>query len=264
MEVHTCSRRAVLEPCVLEGHAYQLDPYIGCEHHCYYCYALNQAETDWEEEILIHHDIVGQLSQEISSLEPQSIYIGWNSDAYQPSEKTFRQTRQSMELLAQNGFSVSILTKSDLVTRDIDLFASMQGSPIGISIAFQDEDVRQLFEANAPPNERRIEALKRLHEAGIETYVLICPVMPFITDVKSLIEITAPYADAIWIYSLKMESRGDRSWQNVEGILRRHFPEMAEKYRESAFSADHPYWVGLREELEGLQQEKGLNLRIEL
>lgn len=76
MKVCLCSHRPVLEPCSLKGFTYQLDPYIGCEHLCSYCYALNQAETDWTEEILMHRDIVGQLGCELSALEPQKIYLG--------------------------------------------------------------------------------------------------------------------------------------------------------------------------------------------
>ena len=145
MKIRPCSDRPILEPCSLQGYAYQLDPYIGCEHHCYYCYALNQAETDWAEEILIHRDLAARLSGELSALEPQPMYIGWNSDAYQPCEASYRHTRQALELLAQRAFSVCILTKSDLVTRDVDLVASMPGSSVGFSIAFQDEGVRGLF-----------------------------------------------------------------------------------------------------------------------
>ena len=264
VRVRFCSPRQVLEPCDLEGFRYQVDPYIGCEHHCYYCYALNQAETCWEEEILMHHDIASPLSRELSTLEPQPIYMGWNTDPYQPSEAIHQQTRQVLELLAQRDFSVCILTKSDLVVRDIDLLVKMKDSSVGISIAFQEEDVRRLFEAHSPPNEERIEALKTLKGAGVETYSLICPVMPFITDVESLLEMVAPYADTIWFYGLSMESEDDRNWQNVRAVLDHHFPEMTEQYRQIAFSADHPYWMGLRALLEQIQLDRRLNLRIEL
>jgi DNA repair photolyase len=264
VKVNLCSPRQVLEPCQLEGFHYQVDPYIGCEHHCYYCYALNQAETCWEEEILMHHDIAGTLSRELSLCKPQPVYMGWNTDPYQPSEAIHQQTRRVLELFAHRGFSVCVLTKSDLVVRDIDLLTTMKDSSVGISTAFQDEDVRCLFEAHAPPNEDRIKALKRLKDAGIETYTLICPVMPFISDVESLIDMVAPYADTIWFYGLSMEDEQGRNWQNLRAILARHFPQMAKQYREIAFSSDHPYWMELRTRLEQIQVDRELNLRIEL
>lgn len=264
MKVKPCSNRRLLKPCVLEGHTYQLDTYIGCEHRCSYCYALNEAETDWAEEILIHPNLGDRLDHELSELEPQSIYIGWNCDPYQPAEKSQQQTRQALELLGKRGFSVCILTKSDLVTRDIDLLASMQSSSAGVSIAFQDEQVRGLFEPKAPENARRIEALKALKDSGIETYALICPVMPFITDVELLAERVAPYTDTIWVYALNMEAEGNRNWQNVRGILDRNFSGMSKRYRQIAFSGNHPYWTELRQNLESLKQEKYLNLRVKL
>jgi len=265
MKVHRCSGRQVLQPCRPEWlFAYQIDSYIGCEHRCRYCYTLNQTDTNETKEIIMHKDVAGQLSQELSKLEPQTIYMGMNTDPYQPCEKTHQQTRQVLEVLAQREFSVCVLTKSDLVVRDIDLLTRMPGSSAGISIAFQDERIRQLFEANTQPTQKRIEALKKLKQAGIETYALICPVMPFITDVERLIEMAKPYADTIWIYALHMEKEKDRNWQNVRRILGRHFPGMTEKYKQIAFSRDHPYWTKLRRELEEFQQKKGLNLRIEL
>jgi DNA repair photolyase len=264
VRVGVSSPRRVLEPCELEGLSYQVDPYLGCEHHCYYCYALNQAETCWEEEILMHQDMVDRLSQELSALDPQTIYVGMNTDPYQPSEECDQQTWQALDLLAQRGFSACLLTKSDLVVRDVDLLLRMKGSSAGISIAFQDEDVRRRFEAHAPSNERRIEALKALKEAGVETYTLICPVMPFITDVEPLIEMVVEYSDTIWIYRLSMEDDQDRNWQNVRGILDHGFPGLTEQYRRIAFSGEHPYWTELRARLEQVQLDGPLNLRIEL
>jgi len=262
MKVRACSRRSLIQPCSLEGHAYQLDPYVGCEHRCSYCFALNEAETDWSEEILVYEDVAGQLQRELASLAPQSIYMGWNCDPYQPVEATRRQTHSALEVFRERGFSVCLLTKSDLVVCDVGLFAGMPGSSVGFSFAFQDEAVRKLFEDSAPPNEQRLEALKALQAAGIRTYVLICPVMPFLTDVQALIEQVAPCVQTTWVYPLSMGAEEDQNWQNVRGILDRHFPKITAKYRQIAFSSDHSYWAKLREELEAYRRKTRLDLRI--
>lgn len=264
MKVRETSGNRILQPCSLEWFEYQIDPYVGCEHHCYYCYTLNQNDTEKTGEIVMYRDIAGQLIEELSGLEPQTVYMGMNSDPYQPCEKIYQQTRKVLELLACRRFSVCILTKSDLILRDTDLLQDMPGSSAGFSIAFQGEKVRKLFEAKAPPNQRRIEALKKLKQESIETYTLITPVMPFITDVNQIIQEVSPYSDTIWIYSLNMEAEKDRNWQNLKEILERHFPDHLDEYREIAFSSTHPYWGGLRQELESIRQEKKLNLRIEL
>lgn len=264
MNVRPVTRGPIIQPCSLEGHAYQIDPCIGCEHLCAYCYALNRAETDWMQEILTYEDLAGQLGQELAGIQPQSIYMGWNTDPYQPSEKVQRQTRLVLELLASKGHSACILTKSGLVARDVDLLVTIPSSSAGVSLAFQDEQVRQLFEANAPPNEQRIGALEVLKEAGIRTYALICPVMPFLTGVRRLVGMVAAWVDTIWVYALSMETEEGRNWQNVQGILDRHLPEMAEPYRQIAISADHPYWLKLRHDLEEVQARSGLDLRVKL
>jgi DNA repair photolyase len=264
MKINTCSPRTILQPCELSGYKYQIDPYIGCEHHCNYCYAHNKVETDWTEEILVHKDFKTQLTQELLDLNPQPIYFGWNSDPYQPSEETLQHTRKALELLAEGGFSVCILTKSNLVTRDIDLLTRMPDSSVGFSIAFHDDDVRTLFEANAPTNHQKITGLKALIEAGIETYVLITPIMPLITDVEACIKMVVPYADTLWFYPLNMDSEGDRNWQNLRMILDNHYPNLTEVYRQVTFSSGHPYWKELREKLEDFRSSSYLDMRIHL
>lgn len=81
MEIEPHAHRPVLNPCTLDGRNYQVDPYFGCGH---YCYVLNQAETDWTEEVWYHENIAGRLEEAISGIQPQSIYMGWHTDPYQP------------------------------------------------------------------------------------------------------------------------------------------------------------------------------------
>jgi len=261
MKVTTLSNRRVLAPCRLAWYTYQIDPYIGCEHSCLYCYILNTPHRN--EHILIHKNITKRLHQEILSLKPQTIYMGMDTDPYQPLEKTLNQTRTVLQLLAEKEFSVSLLTKSPLITRDIDILTRMEDPLAGISLAFQDEETRKLFEPKAPPNEQRIRALAELKKAGIETYTLICPVIPKITDVEALIDKAVPYSDAIWLYRLNVHSK-NVNWQNVNSILHRNFPEIAEQVREIIFSRKHAYWTEVRQNLVNIQKERGISLEIRL
>jgi DNA repair photolyase len=140
----------------------------------------------------------------------------------------------------------------------------MPDSSVGFSIAFHDDELRILFEANAPPNHRKITGLKTLREAGIDTYVLVTPIMPLITDVEACIDMVAPYADTLWFYGLSIDLENDRNWQYLRKILDIHYPDLTEGYRKMAFSSDHPYWVELRSKLEGIQDKTGLDMRIHL
>ena len=167
--------------------------------------------------------IAGQLNRELEKISPQTIYMGYYTDPYQPCETEYRQTRKVLELFLEKGFSVSILTKSDLVVRDTDVLQEMDHASVSVSVAFNDNRIRQQFEADTIDTEARIRALRKLREAGVKTSALICPVIPYITDVTPLIDKLALYTDAIWIYSLSIEKGLDRNCQNVQGILKTNF-----------------------------------------
>jgi len=262
MKINKCSQRPVLQHCSLKSYEYQIDPYVGCEHNCYYCYVLNQAETDWTKEIRIYENIQSSLKQELENIPPQKIYMGYYSDPYQPAEAEYIQTRKVLELLLERRFSAGILTKSDLVVRDIDLLKEMKDASVSVSVAFNNNEVRQQFEASTKDTEVRIEALRILKESGIKTSALLCPVIPFITEVKPLLDILAPITETIWIYSLSMLDRSELSWQNVRRILEENYPKQKKEIESIVFSKDHSYWLELREELYKIKNENQLNLNI--
>ena len=131
MKVSKISKRPILVPCDLEFFNYQVDPYIGCEHRCHYCYALNQAKTDWTKEICIYNNIEEQLDAELSVISPQEIYLGYYTDPYQPSEAEYRQTRKVLEqsrggvLVIDEAHSMSKATKSDYVVKAVDVITGL-------------------------------------------------------------------------------------------------------------------------------------------
>jgi len=264
MKVTACANRQVIAECTLDNFNYQIDPYVGCEHYCYYCYVLAQAETDWTEEVRIHKNLAARLNKELSAIPPQTVYMGWHTDPYQPCEADSRQTRQVLELLLEKGFSASILTKSDLVLRDMDVLQAMSSARVSVSVAFHDNAIRQLFEANTIDTEARINALSRLKQAGITTSSLICPVIPYISEVQPLIEKLAAHAAQIWVYGLSIEDRSSPSWKNIEKILSRSYPDLKSQVEAAIFTRDHPYWKELRQDLSDLKEKRRLNLNIHL
>ncbi len=264
MKISVCTNRKILSPCGLKDLDYQVDTYVGCEHYCYYCYALANAETDWSKEIQIYPNILDQLSEEIRIISPQTIYMGYQTDPYQPCEAECHQTRKVLELFLKKGFSASILTKSDLVVRDIDILMEMKSAAVSVSVAFNNNQTRRLFEANTMDNERRIEALRQLKEVGVKTGALVCPVIPYITDVIQLIEMLARYTDVIWIYGLNINDRFGQNWLNMQKILNSQFSELVERIEPAIFSKEHIYWSQLRENLVALKNDRELNLNIHL
>lgn len=262
MEVIETSHSSIIQPCTLAYFEHELGPYVGCEHRCRYCYTQNEPEVNWDRQVAVFPDFRRRVGEELDGLRPELIFIGMDTDPYQPIEADYRHTRIALEEMARRGFSASILTKSDMVTEDFDLLKKMPKPEIGVSISFPDEPTRRIFERRSRPIEARVTALERAKHAGIETYVLISPVLPLITSVDTLVETMQPVADTIWVYSLSMKSRGDRNWRQVDGILAEHFPDIRDEFTEIAFSPDHTYWQDLRRHLEA--HAVGRNVRLEI
>lgn len=264
MTISTCTEQKVVKPCKLQDIYYQVDPYIGCEHHCNYCYALKYANTNWKKELILHENIVNHLKKELEEIPPQTIHIGHETDPYQPCEKNLIQTRKVLDILLEKKFSANILTKSDLVLRDKYILRNMGNASVSISVAFTDNNIRELFEYKTIDTERRINALKELKQLGIQTNAIISPVIPYVTDVLELICMLESYADTIGIYGLNMTSQSEICWQNVKTILNDHFPNTKDIIEEAIFNKNHNYWYDLRNDLEIIKEERSLNLQIHI
>lgn len=171
-----------------------LNPYRGCEHGCIYCYArpthayLGMSPgLDFESRLLMKADAVALLKKELAHPKYQCkpIALGMNTDGYQPIEREYQLTRQIIQVLSESNHPFSLVTKSSLVERDIDLIAPMaakQLASIYVSITTLDRQVARRLEPRAAAPERRFETLRKLSEAGIPTGVMVAPVIPALTD----------------------------------------------------------------------------------
>lgn len=256
-----CSKRKILNECSLNDFNYQIDPYVGCEHQCLYCYALLDAESEWDREILMHENIIEQLEGEIESIPPQKIYFGYTTDPYQQFEKKYKQTRKALSLLQEKGFSASILTKSDLFIRDLDILTKMENASISISVSFENDLDRSCFEKKTINTLDRIEAVKIANHSGLKTSALLCPIIPYISNVEYFVELLGPIVNKIWIYPLSIQNKTDRTWQNVNSILASYYPTQKEKIEQAIFSKDNSYWTTLRDKLNYM--DKHVNCELE-
>ncbi|MDZ7263060.1 MAG: radical SAM protein [candidate division KSB1 bacterium] len=190
----------------IEGIDYALNPYTGCAHGCRYCYAefmqrFSQHHEPWGTfvdvkinvpqllenelqrigsrmtEMRLNLDVV-RASESAGSSEQRLVSLSTVTDPYQPLERKYLLTRRCLEVLLRYPISVSILTKSPLVLRDIDLLKKFKNIDVGLTITTDRDEIRQIFEPAAPPIPARIAALRQLHEQGIRTWVFIGPVLP--------------------------------------------------------------------------------------
>ncbi|MBR0777502.1 PA0069 family radical SAM protein [Bradyrhizobium diazoefficiens] len=171
-----------------------INPYRGCEHGCVYCFARPthaylglSPGLDFESKLFAKPEAPALLEKELSAAgyEPRMIAIGTNTDPYQPIERERKIMRGILEVLERAGHPVGIVTKSALVTRDIDILARMAKrnlAKVGISVTTLDPKLARTMEPRAATPPKRLEALKQLSEAGIPTTVMVAPVIPALND----------------------------------------------------------------------------------
>ena len=171
-----------------------INAYRGCEHGCIYCFARPSHAyhdlspgLDFETRLFAKPDAPALLRAELMKpgYSPRPIAMGTNTDPYQPIEGKWRITRALLEVLSECDHPASITTKSDRVTRDIDLLAPMAAkglTAVALSITSLDPKIARTLEPRAPRPEKRLAALKKLADAGIPAFVSLAPVVPGITD----------------------------------------------------------------------------------
>ena len=183
-----------------------INPYRGCEHGCVYCFARPthaymglSPGLDFETRLFVKEGAAELLERELGARNyiPRTIAIGTNTDPYQPIERTHRLMRSILEVLARTNHPVGIVTKSALVTRDIDLLAPMAEkglAKVALSVTTLDRRLARGLEPRASTPERRLDAIRQLSEAGIPTSVMVAPIIPAVTDSEIEAILTRAYA----------------------------------------------------------------------
>ena len=168
---------------------YSLNPYLGCEHGCKYCYAcfmkrFTGHEEPWGSFVDVKYWKPLAHPERYAGKE---VFLGSVTDPYQPAEERYRRTRAVLEELRGSGVKLSIATKSDLVLRDLDLIQSFPEARVSWSINTLDERFKDDMD-KAVSIERRLAAMKAFHDAGVRTTCFISPIFPGITDVPAIIQ----------------------------------------------------------------------------
>jgi DNA repair photolyase len=175
---------------------YSLNAYRGCEHGCIYCYARPSHAyhnlspgLDFETKLFAKPDAAQLLRAELAkpAYRCSPIALGSNTDPYQPIEREWKITRQILEVLAECRHPVSIVTKSALVERDLDLLTQLARDKLAqvfISVTTLDAEIARRMEPRAASPRRRLLAMQRLNEAGVPCGVMVAPVIPFLTDAE--------------------------------------------------------------------------------
>jgi DNA repair photolyase len=277
VEYFTLPVRSLLNRCTSARmpFTWTINPYRGCEFACKYCYARYTHEfmemrdgVDFEQKIFIKQHAAELLRQELRHVKPgEEIAIGTATDPYQPAERRFEITRAILEEFSRHpGFQIGIVTKSNLVVRDADLLRAVGAHNkvfVNITITTLNTDLARILEPRAPRPDLRLEAVRKLTEAGVPAGVICAPVLPGITDSpKDLEALVRAVANAggkyIFANSLFLKPCSAAVFMP---FLEKEFPQLVESYRERfkdrAFIST-PYRKRLSQLMARLRQKYGI------
>jgi DNA repair photolyase len=272
---------------------WSLNPFVGCEFGCSYCYArythryvverahdagkLTDAEfadyrgahgwEAFERRIFVKEQVVGALAADLKRVPiGETIVIGTATDPYQPAERRFRITRAVLQHLTRcEGLSFGIITKSPLITRDCDLLARLQERnelQVHVSLITHDARLARKLEARSPIPAARLRALRKLVDAGINAGLIVAPVLPGVTDGVAHLDrlfVAARAAGARFIHAGAL-----RLYAAVRDrflpVLGEHFPELVPRYQRAyarQAGAPREYTRALSRRIEKLRRKHG-------
>lgn len=226
--------------------SWTINPYRGCEFACKYCYARYTHEFmemrdgfEFERKIYVKQNAGWLLRRDLKKVRSgQSMAIGTATDPYQPAERRFGMTRAILEELANHsGFDVSIISKSNMLLRDLELFqriARQNNLSINLTVTTLDVELARLLEPRAPRPDLRLEAVRKLNDAGLRAGVAIAPVLPSITDSPKQLDAlvkAAAEAGAQWVFAnpLFLKPCSEKVFMP---FLAEHFPALVASYKQ--------------------------------
>jgi DNA repair photolyase len=277
VEYFTLPVRSLLNRCtgVRMPFTWTINPYRGCEFACKYCYARYTHEfmemrdgVDFEQKIYVKQHAADLLRQELRRVKPgEQIAIGTATDPYQPAERRFEVTRGILEELARHeGLDLGIVTKGNLILRDLDLLQQIgRKNNLGVSVTITtlNANLARILEPRAPRPDLRMETVRKLNEAGIKAGVSCAPVIPGITDsvrnLESLVR-AAVEAGGKYIFANPLFLKPCSAAVFLP-FLEKEFPQIAadyqQRYKDRAF-LPHAYAKRISQLMARLRQKYGM------
>lgn len=247
--------QSVMTKSSLPVGGFSVNPYVGCPHACKYCYAsfmkrFTGHTEPWGTFLDVKH---WKPITNPHKYDGQRIVIGSVTDGYNPYEEEFCRTRRLLEELKGTNAEIMICTKSDLVLRDLDLLKKFPKVTVSWSINTLDEQFRMDMD-RAVSIERRIEAMKKVYEAGIRTVCFVSPIFPGITDVKSIIGRVRDFADLIWLENLNLRGQFKGT---IMSYIKDNHPDVHALYDEIYNKKRMDYWESLEKEISMFAKQNG-------
>jgi len=262
MRVSSVEAKSIITKSNIPGIDYVINPYIGCQHACIYCYAefmkrfTGHGGETWGEFLDVKQFGLDKIKLE--KFDSKTILLSSVTDPYTPLEVKYENTRRILEHLIGTRANIQILTKSRLVERDIDLFQQFEHIQVAVSMNILDAEFARIIEPRASKPQDRLKALQKVAESGISTFIFVSPIFPKITDWKAIIKAARPFTDEFHFENLNFRGH------NIPRIMRliaERYPELMEYYNQ--IKKDPTMWDVIEEEIEEYCKMMKLNCKIE-
>lgn len=253
--------KSILTRSKLPETDYCVNPYVGCLHNCVYCYArfmkrFTGHTENWGSFLDIKKNAVEILTKELKKSEKGLILLSSVTDPYQPIERQYLLTREILNTILQFQFPVSILTKSTLVLRDIDILKQFNYVEVGLTITSTSDEVSTTFEPMASKATERIKTLKNLNKAKIRTYAFIGPILPGITDIEKIFRELNGNVDSIMVEALNPKCG---NWDEIVYLIKNQYPKISDDFISNTFNRQ--YWMEIENQILNLCSTYNLPLR---
>lgn len=253
---------------------YCLNCYTGCQHGCCYCYVnfmrkYTNHPGRWGEFVDIKINATEILEKEVKKKKKGKVFVSSVCDGWQPLEAEYKLTRKCLRILLENGFSVTILTKSALIERDFDLLSlSPERVELGFTITSLDEKLQSLIEPRASSPLVRLSLLKKAADSGIRVYAFLGPLLPYLSDREGDLDkifCSLRNIELDYIYLDRLNRRFG-VWESLYPVLERYYPHLCAGYKMLLFDrrACESYSHSLAKRAEGIAKRYGLERKLRL
>ena len=262
MRVNQVISKSIITKSNIPGIDFVINPYIGCQHSCIYCYAefmkrfTGHSGETWGEFLDVKNYDFDKIRPE--KYDGKTILFSSVTDPYTPLEIKYENTRRILEKLVGTKASVQILTKSKLVERDIALFKRFETIQVGISLNSLDEELANIIEPRASKPMERLKALQKIAREGISTYVFISPIFPKISDWEGIVEEALPFTTDFRFENLNFRGH---NLSRIMGLVKERYPELLDYYKR--IRTNYSMWNEIEYDIDHYCSAREISCKIE-
>ncbi len=262
MKIQVRQVKSIFTKSMIPGVDFVINPFVGCQHGCIYCYAefmkrfTNHGGDQWGKFLDIKLLDFNRIKPH--KYDGKSLLLSSVTDPYLPLELKYQNTRKILEKLICTTASITILTKSKLMVRDIDLFKKFKNIEIGISISTLNEKISKIIEPIASNPLERLNALREVHEQGLKTFVFISPLFPVITNYQKIINESKKFTTYYMFENLNFRPH---NIPRIFKFIKEQFPELLKLYKQ--FKNNPDQWDLIERDIERFCQSNDLRFSIE-